>query len=73
MGRSYEQLQDDSRGDSSKRDNLSIDDETPIQEFDNLHKPIPSYNEQMQILKVEANAPTFSYTLKDDTANEEQK
>ncbi len=73
MGRSYEQLQDDSRGDSSKRDNLSIDDETPIQEFDNLHKPIPSYNEQMQILKVEANAPTFSFTQKDDNANEEQK
>lgn len=34
-----------------------------VNEFNDLHKPIPSYNEQMQILQVEAeNAPTFSFT-----------
>ena len=34
-----------------------------VNEFNDLHKPIPNYNEQMQILQVEAeNAPTFSFT-----------
>ena len=34
-----------------------------VNEFNDLHKPIPSYDDQMQILQVEAeNAPTFSFT-----------
>ena len=34
-----------------------------VNEFNDLHKPLPSYDDQMQILQVEAeNAPTFSFT-----------
>lgn len=34
-----------------------------VNEFNDLHKPVPSYDDQMQILQVEAeNAPTFSFT-----------
>lgn len=34
-----------------------------VNEFNDLHKPIPSYDDQMQMLQVEAeNAPTFSFT-----------
>ena len=34
-----------------------------INEFNDLHKPLPSYDDQMQLLQVEAaNAPTFSFT-----------
>lgn len=34
-----------------------------VNEFNDLHKQVPSYNDQMQILQVEAeNAPTFSFT-----------
>ena len=34
-----------------------------VNEFNDLHKPLPSYDNQMQILQVEAeNAPTFSFT-----------
>lgn len=34
-----------------------------VNEFNDLHKPVPSYDDQMQILQVEVeNAPTFSFT-----------
>lgn len=34
-----------------------------VNEFNDLHKPIPTYDDQMQILQVEAeNAPTFLFT-----------
>ena len=34
-----------------------------VNEFNDLYKHVPSYDEQMQILQVEANnAPTFSFT-----------
>lgn len=34
-----------------------------VNEFNDLHKPLPSFDDQMQILQVEAaNAPTFSFT-----------
>ena len=34
-----------------------------VNEFNDLYKPVPSYNDQMQILQVEANnAPTFSFS-----------
>lgn len=34
-----------------------------VNEFNDLHQPLPSYDDQMQILQVEAeNAPTFSFT-----------
>ena len=34
-----------------------------VNEFHDMHKPVKSYDEQMQLLQVEAmNAPTFSFT-----------
>lgn len=34
-----------------------------VNEFNDLHKPLPSYDDQMQLLQVEAaNAPTFSFS-----------